>query len=191
MYIFYLTSEQEINDKMNNYIFTFLLGGILAFNELQIDDGELRRLKEQLYSSSGSSVPYMLGLAEFLTKFMPIISSSMELLFDKFSKISIVIKSVDVVPIRYKNNHIKYTGSNAVENSLDSWESLVDTTLSLMLLLLYFNFFEYLGRGDSRLVHSVEFIELISLVLLFLQIYFILFNFLYIVTFLFFIFILH
>jgi len=26
MYIFYLTSEQEINDKINNYIFTFLLG---------------------------------------------------------------------------------------------------------------------------------------------------------------------
>jgi len=135
MYIFYLTSEQEINDKINNYIFTFLLGGTLAFNELQIDDGERRHLKEQLYSSSGSSVPYMLGLAEFLTKSIPIISSSMELLFDRFSKTSIVTESVDVVPIRHRNNHIPYTGSNAVENSLDSWESLVDTTLFLLYLV--------------------------------------------------------
>jgi len=165
MYILYLTSEQEINDKINNYIFTFLFGGTLAFNELQIDDGERRRLKEQLYSSSGSSVPYILGLAESLTKSMPIISSSMELLFERFSKTSIVTESVEVVPIRHRNNHIPYTGSNAVENSLDSWESLVNTTLSLMLLLLYFTLFEYLGRGDSRIEHSAEFIELISLVL--------------------------
>jgi len=107
----------------------------------------------------------MLGLAEFLIKSMPIISSSMELLFDRFSKTSIVTESVDVVPIRFRNNHIPYTGSNAVENSLDSWESLVDTTLSLMLLLFYFILFEYLGRGDSRIVHSAEFTELISLVL--------------------------
>jgi len=114
--IFYLTFEQEINVKINNYIFTFFLGGTLAFNELNIDDGERRRLKEQLYSSSGSSVPYMLGLEEFLTKSMLIISSSMELLFDRISKTSIV----DVVPIRHRNNHIPYTGSNAVENSLDS-----------------------------------------------------------------------
>ena len=102
MYIFYLTSEQEINNIINNYIFTFLLGGTLTFNELQIDDGERGRLKEQLYSSSGSSVPYMLGLAEFLTKSMSIISSSMELLFDRFSKTSIVTESVDVTPIRHR-----------------------------------------------------------------------------------------
>jgi len=156
MHIFYLTSEEEINDKINNYIFTFLLGGTLAFNELQIDEGERRRLKEQLYSSSGSSVPYMLGLAEFLTKSMPIISSSMELLFDWFSKTFIVTESVDVVPIRHRNIHIPYTGSNAVENSLDSWESSVDTTLSLMWLLLYFTLFEYLGRSDSRIVHTLS-----------------------------------
>ena len=88
----------------------FLLGGTLAFNELQIDDGERRRLKEQLYSSSGSSVPYILGLAKFHTKSMPIINSSMELFFYRFNKTSIVTESVDVVPIRNRNNHIPYTG---------------------------------------------------------------------------------
>ena len=108
----------------------------------------------------------MLGLAEFLTKSIPIISSSMELLFERFSKTPIVIKSVDVVPIRHRNNIIPYTGSNTMDNSLDSWESLVDTTLSLMMLLLYFKLFEYLlGRGDSRIVHTAKFIELNCLVL--------------------------
>jgi len=110
----------------------------------------------------------MLGLAEFLTKSMPIISSSMELLFDRFSKTPIVTESVDVVPIRHRNSHITYTRSETVDNSLDSWESLVATTLSLLMLLLYFTLFEYLGflgRADSRLVHSAKFIKLNCLVL--------------------------
>jgi len=34
LYIFYLISELEIKFKINNYVFTFLLGGTLAFNEL-------------------------------------------------------------------------------------------------------------------------------------------------------------
>ena len=87
----------------------------------------------------------MLGLAEFLSKSMPIISSSMELLFDRFSKTLIVTESVDVVPIRQRNSHIPYTGSETVDNGLDSWESLVATTLSLLMLLLYLTLFEYLG----------------------------------------------
>jgi len=100
----------------------------------------------------------MLGLAEFLTKLMPIISSSMELLFDRFSKTPIVTESVDVVLIRHRNSH-------TMDNGLDSWESLVATTLSLLMLLLYFKLyiFKYLGslgRGDSRLVHSAKFIKL-------------------------------
>jgi len=99
LYIFYLISEQEIKFKINNYVFTFLLGGTLAFNELQIDRSEQKLLEELLYSPPlESSVPYMLDLAEFRTKSIPIISSSMELLFDRFSKTPIVTESVDVVP---------------------------------------------------------------------------------------------
>jgi len=60
----------------------------------------------------------MLGLVEFLTKSMLIISSSMELLFGRFSKTPIVTESVDVVPIR--NSHIPYTGSETEDNGLDS-----------------------------------------------------------------------
>jgi len=62
----------------------------------------------------------MLGLAEFLTKSMPIISSSMELLFDRFSKTPIVTESVNVVSI----SHIPYTESETVDNGLDSWEKV-------------------------------------------------------------------
>jgi len=50
LYIFYLISEQEIKFKINNYVFTFLLGGTLAFNELQIDRSEQKLLEELLYN---------------------------------------------------------------------------------------------------------------------------------------------
>jgi len=51
----------------------FLLGGTLAFNELQIDKAEQRHLNEHIYSSSGSHVPYIEGLAAFHTNITPII----------------------------------------------------------------------------------------------------------------------
>ena len=153
----------ELKNIIYNYIFTFLLGGTLAFDELRIDSGEQRHLNDLLYEgSSESTVPYLLGLAEFLSKSIPIISSSMELLFDRLSKTSIVTESADVVPIGHRNNNfVPYTGSNAA-SSLDSWESLVATTLSYLMLLLYFIILEfYLGRGESRLVQNAGIIDLI------------------------------
>jgi len=33
LYIFYFTSEQEMDDKIDKYIFMFFLGGTLVFNE--------------------------------------------------------------------------------------------------------------------------------------------------------------
>ena len=113
MDIFYFNPKQEITDKINNYIFTFLFCGTLTFSELQIDSREPKLLKELLYSSSSeSSVTYMSGLVEFHTKPMTIISSFMELLFDRFSKTSIVTENVDDILIRHRNNHILYKGSN-------------------------------------------------------------------------------
>jgi len=52
------------------------------------------------YFSKGSSespVPKIGGLAEFLAKAIPIISSSFELLFDRYSKLPNLTRSVDVV----------------------------------------------------------------------------------------------
>jgi len=95
----------------------------------------------------------MLGKVNFkkLSKIfkMPFISSSMELLFGRFSKTPIAIGSVNVVPIRHRNSHIPYTGSETVDNGLDSWESLVVTTLSLLILFFYFKLFEHLGSLGS------------------------------------------
>ena len=53
---------------------------------------------------------------ELLTKLIPIISSSTELLLGRFSKTSIVTESVDVVSIRHRNSHIPYTKSITVDN---------------------------------------------------------------------------
>ena len=105
---------------------------------------------------------------DLVNKSMPIISSFMELLFGRFSKTSIVTESVDIVLIRHRNSHIPYTESETVDDDLGSWENLVATTLSLLMLLLYFKlfvFFGSLGRGDSRLLHSAKFIKLNCLVL--------------------------
>jgi len=89
----------------------------------------------------------------------------MKLLFDRFSKTPTVIKSADVVPIWQRNfSTIPYTGSNASsstnESINDSWESLVDTTLSYLMLLLPFISFNLLSRGESRTVQIAESIGL-------------------------------
>jgi len=105
--------------------------------------------------SSESPVPKIVGLAEFLTSAIPIISSSFKLLFDRYCKIPNLSKSVDVVMIRHNNN----TGSASISTkdesrpsssiNDESGESLVDTTLSILKILLlgFISFFYLLGRG--------------------------------------------
>ncbi|KAG4087261.1 hypothetical protein H8356DRAFT_1433781 [Neocallimastix lanati (nom. inval.)] len=89
-------------------------------------------------SSSESPVPKIVGLAEFLTNAIPIISSSFELLFDRYCKISNLTKSVDVVLIRHNENtgfsSITTKGDSRPSSSIndESGESLVDTTLSIL-----------------------------------------------------------
>ena len=116
----------------------FLLGGTLALNELYFDNGELRQLNVLLFKgSSKSPVPKIVGLAEFLTSPIPIISSSFELLFDRYSKIPNFTKSVDVVLIRHNDNtgssSISTKGESRLSSSIndESGESLVDTTFPL------------------------------------------------------------
>jgi len=55
-----------------SYSNTFLLLGISALDELQFDKGEKRHWSEQLLKSSqGSTVPYIVGLAEYLANIIP------------------------------------------------------------------------------------------------------------------------
>ena len=79
----------------------FLFGRTLALNELHFNNGEQRQLNELLFKgTSESPVLKIVGLVEFLTSVIPIISSSFELLFDRYSKIPNLTKSVDIVLIR-------------------------------------------------------------------------------------------
>ena len=134
----------------------FLLGGTLALNELHFDRGEQRQLNELLFKgSSESPVPKIVGLAEFLTSAIPIISSSFELLFDRYCKISNLTKSVDVVLIRHNDNtgssSISTEGESRLNSSIndESGESLVDTTLSILkMLLLSFIMFLFVRKGE-------------------------------------------
>jgi len=74
----------------------FLLGGTLALNELHFDRGKQRQLNELLFKGlSESPVPKIVGLVELLIRVIPIINSSFELLFDRYSKIPNLTKSVD------------------------------------------------------------------------------------------------
>ena len=93
------------------------------------------------------------------------LSSSFELLFDRYYKIPNLTKSVEVVLIRYNNN----TGSSSISTKDESrhgssindksGESLVDTALSIlkMLLLSFIIFFFYLlGKENSLIVQLAE-----------------------------------
>jgi len=148
-------SISNFEDYTNHYIYLFLLGGTLVLNELHFDSGEQRQLNELLFKgSSESPVPKIVGLAEFLTRAIPIISSSFELLFDRYCKIPNLSKSVDVVLIRHNDN----TGSASISTkdesrpsssiNDESGESLVDTTLSILkMLLLGFISFLFVRKG--------------------------------------------
>ena len=83
---------------------------------------------------------------------IPIVSSSLELLFERFSKNTFITKNADVIPIWQRNSTVRspvnshqYTLTNSIfpntepivsnstfdDLSCDSGESLVDTTLSI------------------------------------------------------------
>ncbi|KAL6616846.1 ankyrin repeat-containing domain protein [Neocallimastix sp. 'constans'] len=95
-------------------------------------------LNEQLLKSSQ-------GLAEYLANTIPIISSSLELLFERFSKNTFITKSayvvtgkgiVQLVVLTVPNTEPIINNSIFDDLSCGSEESLVDTTLSISKMLL-------------------------------------------------------
>ncbi|OUM66912.1 hypothetical protein PIROE2DRAFT_22263, partial [Piromyces sp. E2] len=61
-----LRSIIDFEKYINHFILMFLHGGTLALNELRIDSGERRYLNKLLIEGfSESSVPYIVGFAEF------------------------------------------------------------------------------------------------------------------------------
>jgi len=181
------------------------LGGISALDELQFDTGE--HLSEQLLKSSQeSTVPYIVGLTEYLVNTIPIISSFLELLFERFSKNTFITKSADVIPIWQRNSAVRtpvnshqYTLTNStvlnkepiVSNSIfddlscGSGESLVDTTISILKMsLLCFNILDLTGDHEkkfgvmytTRSIHHTEFFLTLKLIFIFYYIKFSLIN---------------
>jgi len=148
-------SISDFEDYINHYIYLLILDGTLVLNELHFDSGEQRQLNELLFKgSSESPVPKIVGLVEFLTRAIPIISSLFELLFDKYSKLPNLTNSENVVLIKHNDN----TGSSSIftkgeshpSRSIndESGESLVDTTLSILkMLLLGFISFLFVRNG--------------------------------------------
>jgi hypothetical protein len=154
-------SISDFEDYINHYINLFLLGGTLALNELHFNSGEQRQLNELFFKgSSESPAPKIVGLTEFLTSAIPILSSSFELLLNRYFKIPNLIKSVDVILIRHNDNTEPSSISTNCESHLsssindESRESLVDPTLSVlkMLLLGFIIFFLFVRKG--KFLHS-------------------------------------
>jgi len=114
-------SISDFDDYINHYIYLFLLGGTLASNELHFDSGEQRQLNELFFKGlSELPVSKIVGLAEFLTSAIPIISSSLELLFDRYSKIPNLTKSVYIVLVRHNDNPRSSSISTKGESRLSS-----------------------------------------------------------------------
>ena len=107
----------------------------------------------------------IVGLAEFLTNAIPIISSSFELLFDRYCKISNLTKSVGIILIRHNDN----TGSSFISTKVESrfsssindeyGESLLDTTLFILKMLLpgFIIFFICLFVRKGKFPHSTTY----------------------------------
>jgi hypothetical protein len=73
-------------------IYIFLCS--LALDELQSNFWEQRHLEELLLKGSGSNVPYIVKLEDFLFSTIPVVSSSFELLFDWYRKKPLTIKEI-------------------------------------------------------------------------------------------------
>ena len=98
-----LDSEKDYVDIIYYFILSALLGGRSIYSKIKVNDGEQRQLVDIIFkhSSTSSTVPYFVGIAEFLTNVIPFICRSFRLMMKWYSVESTVSKSVDVVMIRY------------------------------------------------------------------------------------------
>ena len=77
--------------------------GVQYMKKFKVNDGEQRQLVDNIFkqSSTSSTVPYFVGIAEFLTNVIPLIYRSFSLMMKLYSVESIVAKNVDVEMIRH------------------------------------------------------------------------------------------
>ena len=132
-------SEKDFEDNINFYVLCILLGGNTIFEILDLNSEERRRLTENIFHKPESSFlyPYFVGLAEFLTNVMPIVSRSFYSMINKYSIGPTVVKSVDVETIRHRSNSDTETNDNPpVGVIFEEWEELQDIATSALSSLL-------------------------------------------------------
>jgi len=98
-----LDSEKDYENNIYYYILSALLGGRSIYSKIKVNDGEERQLVNNIFkqSSTSSTVPYFVGIAEFLTNVIPLICLSFRLMMKLYSIEYTVAKSVDVELIRH------------------------------------------------------------------------------------------
>ena len=98
---FSLDSEKDYNNNIYYFILNALLSGRSIYEKIKVNDGEQRQLVDNIFkqSSTSSTVPYFMGIAEFLTNVIPLICQSFMMKW--YSVESTVTKRVDVEMIRH------------------------------------------------------------------------------------------
>ena len=73
-----LDSEKDYDNNFYYYILSALLGGRSIYSKIKVNDGEQRQLVDNIFkqSSTSSTLPYYVGIAEFLTNVIPFICRS-------------------------------------------------------------------------------------------------------------------
>ena len=101
-----LNSEKDYDNNIYYFILSALLGGRSIYEKIKVNDGEQRQLVDNIFkqSSTSSTVPYFVGIVEFLTNVIPLICRSFRLMMKWYSiesTESTVAKSIDVEMIRH------------------------------------------------------------------------------------------
>ena len=98
-----LDSEKDYDNNIYYYILSALLGRRSIYSKIKVNDGEQRQLVDNIFkqSSTSSTVPYFVGISEFLTNVIPLICRSFSLMMKWYSVESTVAKSVEVEMIRH------------------------------------------------------------------------------------------
>ena len=133
-------SERDYEDNVNYLIVSSLLGGKRWYKISKMSDGERRQYIDEIFNpSNGSSVPYFIGIAEFLTHAMPFISREFSLLVDRFSVGRTEAERVDVETIRQGRTRPSNTESIDTEISdisgaiIEEWEMLEEISSSYIM----------------------------------------------------------
>jgi len=130
-------SEKDFEDNINFYILCILLGGSAIFEILDLNMEERRRFINEIFikpMEPSFLYPYFVGLAEFLTYAMPIVSRSYFSMINLYSIGPTVVKSVDVETIRHRRNSDTESNDNTSRSVIfEEWEELEAISASVLL----------------------------------------------------------